>query len=55
MTLLDGEPVRYIDARTFEVVASGELIAHDPATCDCAPAVEVFTQDSRREGRDASI
>lgn len=55
LTLLDGEPVRYIDARTFEVVASGELIAHDPATCDCAPAVEVFTQHGRREGRDASI
>lgn len=28
-TLLNGEPVRYIDNRTFEVIATGELLAHD--------------------------
>lgn len=26
LALLDGEPVRHIDAETFEVVASGELL-----------------------------
>lgn len=26
LALLDGEPVRHIDAATFEVVASGELL-----------------------------
>lgn len=42
-TLLDGEPVRYMDARTFEVIATGELLAHDPGRCDCAPAVRIAT------------
>lgn len=31
LALLDGEPVRYIDAATFEVVASGELLRREPA------------------------
>lgn len=26
LTLLDGEPVRYIDAETFEVRSSGEML-----------------------------
>jgi len=26
LALLDGEPVRYIDGETFEIVASGELL-----------------------------
>lgn len=26
LSLLDGEPVRYIDAETFEVTGSGELL-----------------------------
>jgi hypothetical protein len=30
LVLLDGEPVRYIDAATFEVVASGELLRRSP-------------------------
>ena len=32
-TLIDGEPVRYIDSRTFEIIATGELLAHDPGRC----------------------
>ncbi|WP_445191513.1 hypothetical protein ACT009_13150 [Sphingomonas sp. Tas61C01] len=44
-TLLDGEPVRYIDARTFEIVATGELLTHDQGRCVCAPAVRVDTFD----------
>ena len=40
-TLLDGEPVRYIDAATFEVVATGELLAHDLERCDCTPAAQI--------------
>lgn len=43
-TLLNGEPVRYIDPRTFEVVATGELLAHDPNRCDCMPAVRMVTR-----------
>ena len=41
MTLLDGEPVRYIDKRTFEVIATGELVAHDLRRCNCTPAAGV--------------
>ena len=26
LTLLDGEPVRYIDAETFEVTSTGEIL-----------------------------
>lgn len=40
-TLLDGEPVRYIDGRTFEVIATGELLTHDPDRCDCTPAAPI--------------
>lgn len=36
--LADGEPVRRVDHRTFEVIATGKLLAHDPSQCDCAPA-----------------
>ncbi|WP_242416483.1 hypothetical protein [Sphingomonas panni] len=43
-TLLDGEPVRYIDPDTFEVVATGELLAHDRKRCTCAPAVTIATR-----------
>jgi len=43
--LLDGEPVRYIDARTFEVIATGELLAHCRESCDCAPAVAMTIRD----------
>ena len=50
-TLLDGEPVRYIDACTFEVVATGELLAHDLRRCDCAPAVRIATRDGGRVAR----
>jgi len=48
VALLDGEPVRYIDAETFEVVATGERLAHDPRQCDCLPAVRfsISTQGS---------
>jgi hypothetical protein len=41
--LLNGEPVRYIDARTFEIIATGELLVHDLGRCDCAPAVRITT------------
>ena len=41
LTLLDGEPVRYIDGQTFEVIATGEILSHDPEKCHCAPAVMV--------------
>lgn len=44
-TLLDGEPVRYIDANTFEVIATAELLAHDTAACACAPALRVTERD----------
>lgn len=44
-TLLDGEPVRYIDLNTFEVIATGELLVHDLLYCDCAPAVPITAQD----------
>lgn len=43
-TLLDGESMRYIDARTFEVIATGELLVHDLRRCNCAPAVSIFTR-----------
>ena len=48
-TLLNGEPVRYIDASTFEVIATGELLIHDLRRCDCAPAVRIATRDGGRE------
>ena len=48
-TLLDGEPVRYIDAHTFEVVATGELMAHDPKRCDCLPAAGIATRTGAHE------
>jgi hypothetical protein len=34
--LLDGEPVRYIDGGTFEIIATGEMLVHDVTQCDCA-------------------
>lgn len=43
-TLLDGEPVRRIDARTFQVTATGELLTHDLERCACAPAVRIVTR-----------
>lgn len=43
VALLDGEPVRYIDAHTFEVIATGELLSHDPSHCDCTPAAQITT------------
>jgi hypothetical protein len=43
-TLLDGEPVRYLDPSTFEVVATGELLAHDTRRCGCAPAARIATR-----------
>jgi hypothetical protein len=46
-TLLDGEPVRYVDERTFEVIATGELLAHDPQSCACAPAAMIATGGDR--------
>lgn len=54
LTLLDGKPVRYIDARTFEVVATGEFIAHDSARCACAPAIKVSKRKGIGESRIAS-
>jgi hypothetical protein len=48
-TLLNGEPVRYIDNRTFEVIATGELLAHDLERCDCAPAVRIATRNGGDE------
>jgi len=48
-TLLNGEPVRYVDAQTFEVIATGELLAHDLRRCSCAPAVVIATQDGGRK------
>ena len=44
-TLLSGEPVRYIDAQTFEVIATGELLVHDLLRCNCAPAIKIATRD----------
>jgi len=40
---MSGEPVRYIDATTFEIVATGELLQHDLARCTCKPEVKVST------------
>lgn len=48
-TLLNGEPVRYIDNRTFEVIATGELLVHDLQRCDCAPAVRIATRNGGDE------
>jgi hypothetical protein len=42
-TLLNGEPVRHINAQTFEIIATGELLAHDTQHCGCAPAVRFAT------------
>ncbi|GHH25226.1 hypothetical protein GCM10008023_38320 [Sphingomonas glacialis] len=49
VTLLNGEPVRYIDARTFEVIATGEMLAHDLRRCDCAPAFGITSRDGGGE------
>lgn len=43
MTLLDGEPVRAVDAGTFEVVSTGQLLTHDRGRCGCQPAVRITT------------
>ncbi len=43
--LLDGEPVRYIDTRTFAVIATGELLRHDTDRCHCTPAASIATSD----------
>jgi len=50
LTLLDGEPVRYIDPRTFEVVATGELVTHDKARCRCerSALIQVFDRTGER-------
>ncbi len=48
-TLLNGEPVRYIDGSTFEIIATGELLVHDPGRCTCAPAVRIATRHGRCE------
>jgi hypothetical protein len=53
-TLLDGEPVRYIDAGTFEIVATGELLTHDLARCACAPGVKVASFDGMMKVRTGS-
>lgn len=45
-TLLNGEPVRYIDAQTFEIVATGERLTHDPHACACVPAAKIATSGS---------
>lgn len=45
-SLLDGEPVRYVDAVTFEVVATGELLTHDIGRCACTPAARIVTRAS---------
>jgi hypothetical protein len=45
MAMLNGEPVRYIDERTFSVVASGEIITHDPIRCGCTPAPRIVARD----------
>lgn len=50
-TLLNGEPVRYIDAGTFEVIATGELLVHDRRRCNCAPAVRIVTRDGAVRAR----
>lgn len=47
--LLNGEPVRYIDNRTFEVIATGDLLADDLQRCACAPAVRIATRDGSGE------
>lgn len=36
--LLDGEPVRPAGTGMFEVVATGEILVHDPDRCSCASA-----------------
>ena len=52
LTLLDGEPVRYIDPRTFEVVATGELVTHDKARCRCGKPARERPPDHARERRE---
>ena len=47
--MLNGEPVRYVDERTFSVIASGDMIAHDPVRCGCSPAPRILA----REGAEA--
>lgn len=57
MSLMSGEPVRYIDATTFEIVATGELLKHDLALCTCKPEVKVSTFEGMakvRAGRNRS-
>jgi hypothetical protein len=44
MTLLDGEPVRYIDAQTFEIIATGKLMMHSEQ-CACVPASMIIVSD----------
>lgn len=54
---MSGEPVRYIDATTFEIVATGELLKHDLALCTCKPEVKVSTFEGMakvRAGRNRS-
>jgi len=41
--LPDGEPVRFVDARTFAVIATGEMLTHDIQRCGCAPAPKIIT------------
>lgn len=41
VALLDGEPVRTLNDRTFEIIATGERLDHDIDRCDCAPAARV--------------
>lgn len=52
LTLLDGEPVRYIDPRTFEVVATGELITRDEANCRWGKPTRERPPDHARERRE---
>lgn len=40
-SLPDGEPVRYVDERTFAVIATGEMLVHDIHRCGCAPAPKI--------------
>ncbi len=49
LAMLNGEPVRYVDERTFSVIASGDMIAHDPVRCGCSPAPRILA----REGAEA--
>jgi hypothetical protein len=49
LTLLDGEPVRFIDPQRFEVIATGEQIRHDSARCRCARPSQVLALEHGRE------